>query len=66
MSDELRQLVADFESPEELLTTLLMAEAMTPRGRPGPLARPWAASGSRSKTRGERQGAQREEGRRRG
>lgn len=52
MSDDLvTELEKDFGDMEALLRTLIAAEAMTPRGEEGPLARPWAKGGTRSRIR---------------
>ncbi|MFO8074333.1 MAG: hypothetical protein R6V85_20920 [Polyangia bacterium] len=34
-----------------LVQLLVLGEAMTPRGQPGPLARPWVAAGPRARRR---------------
>ncbi len=45
--DELRR-------PPALVRLLVLGEAMTPRGQPGPLARPWVAAGPRARRGGGR------------
>ncbi len=46
--DFANELLADLEDMDSLALTLVMAEALNKRGEPGPLARPWIATGRKS------------------
>ena len=64
--DSTRGIGSDLDDLEDLAITLVMADAVTPRGRPGPLARQWAAGGFRKKDRAVRRavvGSEDEDGR---